>query len=220
MKERLDLPSFIGKKYSRLTILGYGKPVLGTDGYNAPVCVCKCDCGVILNIRLASVIHENTKSCGCYKMEVLSLNKRHGLSHTKLFRRWTGMWYRCDKHGSQSYHYYGGRGIRVCDEWASFEAFRDWSFANGYDEGLQLDRINNNKGYGPDNCRWVTSAQNNLNKRNTVFLIFKGEKKTISEWAKITGIPESTLRRRRLAGLSAKKILSPVHLQTGKKITK
>lgn len=91
---------------------------------------------------------------------------------------------------------YGGRGIFVCDSWKSYENFRDWANANGYTDKLTIDRINNNLGYNPLNCRWVDDFTQANNKRNNHIVIYNGQSKTLSEWANYLQIPYKTLYRR------------------------
>jgi hypothetical protein len=90
---------------------------------------------------------------------------KHGGSNTKLYFVWNGMRQRCGNPANDSYADYGARGIKVCPEWNDFAAFQDWAYASGYQAGLQIDRINNNGGYSPTNCRWVTPKQNTNNTR-------------------------------------------------------
>ena len=128
----------------------------------------------------------------------------HGLSrektgkrrHTKLYMLWSNIRYRCNNPKSKDYHKYGGRGITVCDEWnRSYQAFYLWAMENGYCDGLQIDRIDNEKGYSPDNCRFVTPKVNSNNRRNSKLIDFHGRKMTRLELAEITGIPWQSLYR-------------------------
>ena len=104
---------------------------------------------------------------------------------------------RCYNKENKAYARYGARGITVCEEWkADCKKFYKWAKENGYAEGLQLDRINNNEGYSPTNCRWVTPKENALNKECTRYAYFNGEKHTIKEWASITGLSYQVLADR------------------------
>lgn len=104
------------------------------------------------------------------------------------------MLYRCYNLNYSEYHNYGGRGIYVCDEWKdSYITFRDWSFAHGYDETLTLDRINVDKEYSPDNCRWATKEVQSNNKQDTIYLTVFGVTKPLSIWAKETGINKNAI---------------------------
>lgn len=133
----------------------------------------------------------------------------HGLSRTPLYRVWEGIVARCCSPSLPSYKYYGGRGITVCDEWRHDpEAFCKWGLSNGYKKGLQIDRIDNNKGYSPDNCRFVTRRENLLNTSMNRRLVFNGESKTLSEWSERLGISVCCLIKRKNRGWSDEKTLS------------
>ena len=93
------------------------------------------------------------------------------------------MRYRCSNPKRHGYEYYGGKGVTVCPEWNEYLIFRKWSLANGYKEFLELDRIDPNGNYCPENCRWVTPKINNNNKRNNVYMTAFGETKTVAEWS-------------------------------------
>ena len=129
----------------------------------------------------------------------MSKRENHGMKHTKLYYRWARMKTRCLNKNVSSYKYYGGRGITVCDEWCnSFMAFYTWAMANGYRNDLDLDRRDNNKGYSPSNCRFVTRTVNNNNKRSPSHkgVTINGETRTLAEWSEISGISEGTLYHR------------------------
>jgi len=118
---------------------------------------------------------------------------------------------RCNNPGHKQYVDYGGRGIRICDEWADFESFYQWALSNGYDESLSIDRIDNNKGYCPDNCRWVDGFTQANNKRNNRIITFKGETKPLGQWAVAVGIDANLLRTRLYKGWSVERALSTPH---------
>lgn len=122
-------------------------------------------------------------------------NVKHGLyrENKALFNIWQTMKSRCENPNRQNYKNYGGRGIVICEEWETAENFIRWALFNGYNKGLQLDRIDNNKGYSPNNCRWVTPQENSLNRRNTIRLFINGELKTIKELSKEKGISQYTI---------------------------
>jgi hypothetical protein len=140
----------------------------------------------------------------------------HGGTGTVLHNRWRDMIKRC--HGSstgQNFARYKGRGITVCDEWRnSFVTFRDWSLANGFDKSLQIDRIDNDKGYSPDNCRWVTQKENSRNKERTIWLEIDGKSITMSELVEVTGIHRNTLQNRYYKGDRGETLIRPVKTVT------
>jgi len=115
---------------------------------------------------------------------------------TSLYYRWTGMRARCNNPNNDKYHNYGGRGISVCDEWQSFEAFKNWALANGYKEELTLDRKDVNGNYEPDNCRWISIQEQENNRRNTIILTINDITDTLSSWSQHTGINKKVLDER------------------------
>ena len=127
---------------------------------------CKCDCGSELDVISTNLKSGNTRSCGCIKIEQLRRRStKHGLHTVPLYTRWKGMRQRCNNPKNNSYDVYGGRGISVCKEWDSFSAFYEWAMSHGYSPDLELDRIDTNGNYCPENCRFVTSLENNHNRR-------------------------------------------------------
>lgn len=120
---------------------------------------------------------------------------KHGACYRnkKLYTLWQTMIHRCEDKKRAKYNDYGGRGISVCKEWHDPNVFMDWAFENGYEEGLQIDRINNDGNYEPSNCRWVTLKENTRNRRNTVYLTINGETKCVSEWCETLEISPNTI---------------------------
>jgi hypothetical protein len=161
-----------------------------------------CDCGTIKTICASSVKNNSVRSCGCMHLERCKsgLNRiKHGdarVGHvTRLHGIWRGMLKRCYTKTSPSYNRYGGRGIRVCDEWVNnYVAFRDWSFNNGYNEKLTIDRIDNDKDYSPENCKYSTEKEQARNRNTTVWIYYNGKKTTIPTLADTLGLPCEKLR--------------------------
>ena len=122
-----------------------------------------------------------------------SFKSKHGLYGTRLYHIWNGMNARCNNPNSKDYRLYGARGISVCDEWKDSSKFFAWALNNGYNDSLTLDRIDCDKNYEPNNCRWISNSLQQTNKRNNHFIEFNGETHCISEWARITGIPKVTI---------------------------
>lgn len=123
-------------------------------------------------------------------------NYKHGFSvtHPNLFGVWETMRSRCYNRNRKKYKDYGARGIRVCDEWNSnASAFCEWALSNGYKDGMQLDRIDNNGNYEPSNCRFVSPKENSRNRRNTVYLTVDGETKCVAEWCETVKISAFTV---------------------------
>lgn len=192
-----------GGVYGRWKVIEFS----GMNKSGGSTWLCECECGVRRCVDGRSLRSGASKSCGCLGAEhriaaaVAAVTKHHGKSE-RLYNVWSGMKDRCNNPKNKFYDRYGGRGITICDEWASdYTAFRDWAFANGYDPTLQkgkctLDRLDNNKGYCPENCAWRTSKQQCNNRSNNHVIEYNGIKHTLSEWAEITGLRKDTLRRR------------------------
>lgn len=130
----------------------------------------KCECGSKKKLKVRSVVSKNTTSCGCKQLKRLT---KHNCSRTSLYHVWSCMKQRCDNPKSKNYHRYGGRGIRYKKTWAKFSNFKKWAEVSGYKQGLSIDRINNNKGYYPSNCRWTNTKIQSRNKSTNI--VYKGE---------------------------------------------
>ena len=127
---------------------------------------CKCDCGNVTIVRHGDLRSGRTASCGCYNYEKKAVVKTHGYSRTKLYHVYTKMKGRCNNPKDKKYAYYGGRGIKVCEQWQENpQVFIQWALNNGYKEGLSIDRIDVNGNYEPDNCRWTDAETQCLNQR-------------------------------------------------------
>ena len=133
---------------------------------------------------------------------------------TSLYGVWRNMWSRCTNPSHKSFHQYGGRGIGVEPAWKSFEQF--YADIPPKPEGrYQLDRIDNEKGYGPGNVRWVTSRQNNRNRRSNVVITWQGKTQCMADWAEETGIPYTTIKQRFRNGWSADEALATPKMKNG-----
>ena len=193
MKLRIDLT---GKRFGRLTVLNESSSRRTSGGHSVKMWECKCDCGNIVFVSTNALNRKNTMSCGCLRKELLkSKTLSHGLSKTKLYRVWSSIKDRCYRDGCKGYIDYGIRGIVMCDEWKNnFQAFYDWSISNGYAEGLTIERKNVNGNYCPENCCWIPKSEQPKNRRNSHFITYKGETKTLSEWSKELHIDRGTVR--------------------------
>ena len=176
-----------GQKYNRLTVI---KRYYKTDDKKT-FWLCECECGNEVIAEGYQIRKGYSKSCGCYTKErVGNLNKSHGKRNTHLYSIYTAMKSRCNNPNNATYVNYGGRGIKVCDEWdRDFQTFYDWAVTNGYKRELTLDREDVNKGYLPDNCRWVTMEAQQNNRRDNIHININGEVKTVSELAEEQGVP-------------------------------
>ncbi len=141
---------------------------------------CLCDCGNYTIVRGGNLKSGAVKSCGC--LNYSSKNKKHGMSKSSLYNIWNGMKFRCYNPKSESYKYYGGRGIKVCDDWENdAENFMEWAMSNGYEEGLTIDRIDSDKDYCPENCRWISKGDQAKNRRMNYDILHDGKIKTLQE---------------------------------------
>lgn len=163
-----------GQRFGRLVVLG--RDIEKLNIHRDKYWLCKCDCGAEKSVTTGHLISGTVRSCGCIKREqatekiehAIKLNFRHGEAGTKLYWIWFGMKRRCVNHEHKAYKYYGGKGIKVCDEWNDFTKFAEWARSNGYidqentkrSERLSIDRIDSNKDYCPENCRWITVREN------------------------------------------------------------
>lgn len=177
MSKSVDL---VGKRFGRLVVLKRADDYFTKSGKKIKYWECVCDCGNKKNVRHANLQSGQTSSCGCLHKEIVgSLNRTHGLSSKcgRLYPLWKSIKYRCYCKTCKSYKNYGGRGITMCDEWKDdFTSFCKWAIENGYkeektDKGinvLTIDRIDVNGNYEPDNCRFITNAEQAQNKRNSI----------------------------------------------------
>lgn len=187
-----------GQRFGRLVALYRIESKTLPCGQKQSIWMCKCDCGNIKSYTLPNLTSGVTRSCGCYNAEKIHGSYPiHGQSRTLLYDTYYSMRKRCYLPSNASYKHYGGRGIKVCDEWLNdYMCFYNWALNNGYKEGLSLDRIDCNGDYEPQNCRWVTMKVQQNNKRNNVKYEYEGELKTLSELADEFGLKYTTLRRR------------------------
>jgi hypothetical protein len=163
-----------GDKFGKLEVISEANKIILPSGQKNRAFKCKCECGNEKIIRLVHLKRGRIASCGCIK------NTQNCKSATYLHKVWRAVNRRCGKDYFENHLYYK-KGITVCKEWSdTFINFEKWSINNGYKKGLQIDRIDNSKGYSPNNCRWVTSKINNNNRDNTIIVEYNNEKYPIS----------------------------------------
>lgn len=176
-----------GIKFNRLTVIELAEIRKRTTFWK-----CECDCGNTVIVSSDHLKTGHTKSCGCLNRERIKMqNYKNGLSNSKLHYAYYNMCNRCNRKDNYQYNSYGGRGIAVCEEWIGekgFINFAEWALKNGYSEELTIDRIDNDKGYSPDNCRWVDKFVQANNKRNNRYVKVNGDIGTVSNMARKYGI--------------------------------
>lgn len=167
---------------------------------------CVCDCGQTRFVLAQNLKNGESVSCGCFNRELASKrliehNSKGYDTKERLYNIWKLIKARTLNKNSPAFNYYGGRGIRICDEWKTYKPFMEWAKANGYKDDLTIDRIDVNGDYCPENCRWATPKQQSNNKRNNRVLEYQGEKLTLAELSEKTGISYCTLKYRANHGL-------------------
>ena len=183
MPGKIDLT---GTRFGKLTVVAEHPERKG----HAIMWVCKCDCGNTKLINGNNLRQGKSTTCGCS-------TRSHGMRFTRLWSIWDGMMKRCCNPRHKWFKRYGGRGITICDEWMQNHGeFFSWALSNGYKDGLTIDRIDVDKGYCPENCRWVDMKTQLNNRSNNCVVEINGESRTLAEWADITGIGYQTLYRR------------------------
>lgn len=184
-----------GRRFGRLVVIGKAAPYLRPNGVRGPSrWLCKCDCGAETTVVGNSLVGGDTRSCGCRATDQLAQRSTtHGhcrnRSRSAEYRSWLSMLNRCRNRNLDCYPDYGGRGITVCERWASsFESFLADMGPRPSAE-YSLDRINNDKGYEPSNCRWATRREQGCNKRNNHVVEYGDQMVALSEYCRRTGAP-------------------------------
>lgn len=167
-----------------------------TNKDNRAAWLCICSCGERFTATGKTIRSGGKRSCGCLrKKTAYSQGKRnttHGDTGTRLYDIWRGMIRRCTSKSCKGYGQYGAKGIKVCEDWKTYETFRDWAHSNGYASDLSIDRIENERGYEPNNCRWTDAKTQTRNRSNTVKIEYKGELLPVAEVADILGVKLDT----------------------------
>lgn len=182
-----------GTKFNYLTVVGFSHRK-GAHYYWD----CTCQCGNKITTRQDSLKSSKTQSCGCL---VAEKNGKHLKSHKRIYYIWEGMKSRCLYPKNASYKYYGGKGIRVCDEWLEFDNFYDWAIKNGYKKNLSIDRIDSGGDYCPSNCKWVTLSENSqkTGKEIPIIVTFPDGKRkkyrNVSVFCKEEALPRTSVYR-------------------------
>ncbi len=203
-----QLEDLTGKSFGRLTVISMiaRRPEVRPD----PVrWLCQCSCGAQTITVGTSLRGGDTKSCGCYRREWAKTHCheiKHGMHKTAEYNIWHGMKTRCLNPNAPDFPMYGGRGITVCEHWKnSFTSF--FSDMGARPPKSSLERIDTNGPYAPDNCRWATPTEQQRNRRDSIFLIYKGERLNIHVWAERLGVQAGFLVQRLRNGWSSERII-------------
>lgn len=175
---------------------------------------CLCDCGNTTIVRGSNLKNGNVKSCGCrvYK----SHNATHNMSKTRIYREWAAIKSRCYNKNLKSYKDYGGRGIKVCNEWLnSFESFKEWAYSNGYEDNLTIERKDIDGDYCPSNCTWIPFREQQRNRRICYAFEYNGRQQDLSSWCKELNLPYKNIHNRiyKLGWPFERAISEPVHIE-------
>lgn len=187
----MSFQNLVGQTFGRLTVV----ELANKNKHGAVMWLCRCSCGKPHILVGHSLTSGGVTSCGCLRGDTPAWNRSHNMSGTPQYRVWRTMWTRCANPNSKSYEHYGARGIKVCERWQSFENF----YADMGDKPSplhSLERIKNDEGYSPENCKWATKAEQVANKRNNRHLTVEGVTLTITEWARRVGCTQVALANR------------------------
>lgn len=185
-----------GDRYGSLTVLKEVEPNITPCGTKQRKFLVKCDCGKEYVLARQSLIHGNKQSCGCRWIPT-SRKYSDAQRESFLYSTWQGMKRRCYNPNTEGYEYYGGRGIKMCDEWLNdYVAFYNWAILNGASQELSIDRIDVNGDYCPENCRWADAQTQARNTRVNRYIEYNGKRKLLLEWAEEVGIPSEVIRHR------------------------
>lgn len=193
----------VGTVFNRLTVISEAPKQRGSKYW-----VCRCICGKEKTVRERHLTHGHTMSCGCLFSERLAdRNRTHGKSTTTIYRLWANLPQRCGNPNNPAFKYYGGRGITVCDRWVnSFENFV--ADMGEPPPGATLDRVDNNKGYSPDNCRWASREDQANNMRSNRLITLRGVTMTTIQWARRLGLNPGNVYSRLHRGWTPERALT------------
>lgn len=208
MTERIQL----GQRYGRLTVLGNSEPTTSPSGKRRPRMACQCDCGRSLTVLTQSLRSGASQSCGCLQRETVAAARKHGHAASQQPRSgtyisWAQMRSRCNNPRVPEYRNYGGRGIKVCARWDSFEAFLQ--DMGPRPEGMTVERNDVHGDYEPSNCRWATRGEQATNTTRSRRLEVGGRVLTLSQWASETGLSAKCISSRLRRGWAVDRAVQP-----------
>ena len=195
------LKDLSGQRFGMLTVVRRGRDDLRNQKVTWE---CKCDCGTVKDVRSNDLVRGKVTSCGCNANLTGTGAKafKHGWSETKIYDVWKGMRARCSYPDNPNYEFYGGRGISVCPRWENFENFL--ADMGEPEPGMSLDRIDNDKGYCKENCKWMSKLDQANNRRNNIAVTIDGVTKSLSQWSRQSGIAYRTILCRLKRGVNPK----------------
>jgi hypothetical protein len=197
----------IGTRFGEWEVLGDAPRKRSHKTYRV-----RCSCGKIADRTIYELQPNESRSCGHTPRNTSPTDGRvtHGHARkrqkTKAYRVWKSMRHRCEEPRASSYERYGGRGIRVCESWYRFENFL--ADMGEPPDGMQIDRIDSNGNYCPENCRWVTPKENARNRRSTRVITLNGESRCLTDWLTTLGISATTFYKRIKRGWSIERALT------------
>lgn len=213
-RKHIYASQYLGQKINRLTILS-----LIDLGTRNTMVNAVCECGIIQKYELTTIVSGHTKSCGCLQKETVAeickKSKTHGLRHHPLYGIWCNIKGRCYNEKNIGYYLYGGRGVKMCDEWKNdFKPFYDWCIKNGWRKGLEIDKDIKSEGklskiYSPEYCSIVTPLENSRSKRTTKFVVYNGDNISIQELGERFNISYKLMWKRFKKGWDIEKLISP-----------
>lgn len=200
-----NIKDLSGQKFNRWTVLSFFGIKEGKAYWN-----CRCSCGVERAVMGTALKGGHSQSCGCIRADVaIEKNTTHGLTKHPLYSVWKGIHGRCRGYNPDDVPCYVDQHITVCDRWSGPEGFVNFIEDMGdRPEGTQIDRIDNSKGYSPENCRWVTCKENQRNRRTTKNITFNGKTQCVAAWTEELGFGKGTLLARLARGWSVEKALT------------
>lgn len=197
-----------GDRFGRITIVSEAERHINPNGKTNRKFHCVCDCGSEKTIFLFSLTQGHTKSCGCLQKEILKDSLiTHGMARTAEYKTWIHIKSRCLNPHNTRFHDYGGRGIKICDRWLSFDSFYE-DMGNIPSHKHSIERVDNDGDYKPENCRWATNEEQANNRRTSRLIEFNGRTLSISQWAIHIGVHRATIQSRIDRGWSIENILS------------
>jgi hypothetical protein len=199
----MTIKNRLGDRFGRLVVVERAENRVEPSGAVRAQWLCNCDCGGSIVVPGHSLQRGLTRSCGCLLREK---TPKHGMALTRVYRIWSSIRQRCENPVNTAYHRYGGRGIEVCERWKDFENF--YADMGDCPPDMTVERIDNDRGYEPGNCRWASRLEQANNRSVNVHITHKGEKKTLAEWGRVTGLGKQTITQRLAKGWSIERILT------------